>query len=114
MRLLGALGLFAGVSLIISARTHFTRTGQSPIPWKPTPELIFQGPYRFTRNPMYVGVTCIQAGLGVAVGNVWISVLAPVALLTVHFMAVRPEEKYLAQKFGTSYREYCNKVRRYL
>lgn len=114
VRLLGVLVLLLGVGTIFSARTLFVRSGQSPIPWKPTPELIFRGPYRFTRNPMYVGITTVQAGLGVALGNAWISVLAPVALLTVHFIAVLPEERYLAEKFGASYREYRAKVRRYL
>ena len=113
-RLGGIAVLLAGVTIIISARTLFTRTGQSPVPWKPTPELILRGPYRFTRNPMYVGVTCVQIGLGVAVGNVWIALLAPVALLAVHFIAVLPEEKYLADKFGPGYDEYRARVRRYL
>jgi protein-S-isoprenylcysteine O-methyltransferase Ste14 len=53
-------------------------------------------------------------GLGVAVGNPWIALFAPLALLTVHFIAVLPEEKYLAEKFGTSYHEYCARVRRYM
>ena len=48
----GALILACGVSLVVSARILFKRTGQNPIPWKTTPELILQGPYRFTRNPM--------------------------------------------------------------
>jgi protein-S-isoprenylcysteine O-methyltransferase Ste14 len=113
-RLVGIVVLLAGLTIIISARTLFSRTGQSPVPWKPTPELILRGPYRFTRNPMYVGVTCVQIGLGVAVGNPWISLLAPVALLTVHFIAVLPEEKYLAEKFGPSYHEYRTRVRRYV
>jgi protein-S-isoprenylcysteine O-methyltransferase Ste14 len=113
-RLLGAGLLLAGVAVIISARTLFVRTGQSPAPWKPSPELILQGPYRFTRNPMYLGLTCIQAGLGLGTGNAWIALLAPVALLIVHFIAVRPEEKYLTEKFGPSYREYCLRVRRYI
>jgi protein-S-isoprenylcysteine O-methyltransferase Ste14 len=113
-RLVGIVVLLGGLAIIISARTLFIRTGQNPAPWKPTPELILRGPYRFTRNPMYVGVTCFQIGLGVAVGNPWISLLAPVALLTVHFIAVLPEEKYLAEKFGPSYHEYCASVRRYL
>ena len=110
----GIVFLLAGITIIISARTLFTGTGQNPAPWKPTPELILRGPYRFTRNPMYVGITCVQIGLGVAIGNPWISLLAPVALLTVHFIAVLPEEEYLAEKFGPSYHEYCARVRRYV
>jgi protein-S-isoprenylcysteine O-methyltransferase Ste14 len=113
-RLLGAGLLLAGVAVIVSARTLFVRTGQHPAPWKPSPELILRGPYRFTRNPMYLGLTCIQAGLGLVTGNGWITVLAPVALLMVHFIAVRPEERYLTGKFGSSYRDYCHRVRRYI
>ena len=111
---LGIVILLAGLTMGVSARTLVVRTGQSPIPWKPTPELVFRGPYRFTRNPMYMGLTFIQTGLGFALGNLWISILAPVALLVVHFIAVLPEEQYLAQKFGASYRDYCQRVRRYL
>jgi len=113
-RVAGAAVLLAGVGLIASALNWFTRTHQDPKPWKPTPELIFEGPYRFTRNPIYVGMTCIQIGLGAAVGVLWISVLAPVALLAVHFIAVRHEETYLSEKFGASYDEYRARVRRYL
>jgi protein-S-isoprenylcysteine O-methyltransferase Ste14 len=113
-RWVGIAVLSMGLFLAISARILFARSGQSPIPWKPSPELLLQGPYRFTRNPMYVGLTLIQFGLGLALNNLWISVLAPVSLLIVHFLAVLPEEKYLSEKFGDSYRAYLTKVRRYL
>jgi protein-S-isoprenylcysteine O-methyltransferase Ste14 len=92
----------------------FTRTGQSPFPWKPTPQLILQGPYRFTRNPMYVGVTVFLIGLGLALNNLWISLFAAPALLAVHFIAVLPEERYLTEKFGDSYRSFLARVRRYI
>jgi protein-S-isoprenylcysteine O-methyltransferase Ste14 len=111
---IGAVILLAGLSSVVSARIWFTRTGQSPIPWKPSPELLVQGIYRHTRNPMYVGVTVIQMGLGVLLDNLWISMLAPLALALVHFIAVRPEEAYLAEKFGDSYLHYKASVRRYL
>ncbi|HVP54673.1 MAG TPA: isoprenylcysteine carboxylmethyltransferase family protein [Candidatus Eisenbacteria bacterium] len=111
----------AGIALLLAslgagfwARSHHVRTGQNPAPWKPAPELILQGPYRFTRNPMYVGLAGVQFGLGLALGNPWIALLAPCALLIVHFMAVLPEEKYLAEKFGTDYLTYLSTVRRYL
>jgi len=115
LRLAAAVLILAcGVSLVASARILFKRTGQNPIPWKPTPELILQGPYRFTRNPMYVGVTLFVIGLGLAVNNLWISLFAAPALLVVHFIAVLPEERYLAEKFGESYRSFLAQVRRYL
>lgn len=110
----GGLLALGGLGIIASARRWFTRTGQSPIPWKPTPELIFQGLYRFTRNPMYLGMTLFELGLGLAANNLWISLFALPALLTVHFIAVLPEERYLSDKFGESYRTYLTQVRRYL
>ena len=111
---LGAVVAMLGIALIVSARVHFMRTGQSPVPWKPTPELIFAGPYRFTRNPMYVGAMFIMVGLGIALDAVVASLAAPIALLVVHFIAVRPEERYLREKFGAPYEEYLRRVRRYL
>jgi protein-S-isoprenylcysteine O-methyltransferase Ste14 len=110
----GIILIAAGLSLIVSARVLFFRTKQSPIPWKPSPELILRGPYRFTRNPMYVGITLVVLGIGFAVDNLWISFCAPIALLVVHFIAVKPEERYLSEKFGESYRTYLTHVRRYL
>ena len=110
----GLLVLVAGLGFIASARIHFTRTGQSPVPWRPSPTLILNGPYRFTRNPMYIGVTLVELGLGLALNNLWISLFAVPALLTVHFIAVLPEERYLSEKFGESYKVYLAQVRRYL
>lgn len=110
----GVAIIVAGLWLIVAALKLFRRSGQEPTPWKPTPELVLSGPYRFTRNPMYLGLTCIQVGLGLAVTNLWITLLAPFSLLAVHFLAVVPEERYLTEKFGESYRSYLTKVRRYL
>src|SRR5258708_2686524 len=98
-RITGATIALAGIAMVIAARVWFTRTGQSPIPWKPSPELLVQGVYRRTRNPMYLGVTLFQLGLGLAIANLWIAALAPVALVIVNFIAVRPEETYLIEKF---------------
>ena len=76
----GTVVSLAGATLVISARIWFTRTGQSPVPWKRSPELLVKGIYRHTRNPMYLGVTTCQFGLGILLGNLWIPILATVAL----------------------------------
>jgi len=110
----GVLIVLAGIAIGVPARIQFTRTGQSPIPWKPSPQLILKGPYTFTRNPMYVGLTIIQTGLGVAFNNLWVSLFALFALVTTHFVAVLPEERYLSETFGDSYQTYLARVRRYL
>jgi len=110
----GIVILVIGLGFIASARIWFHRTGQNPAPWKPSPALILRGPYRFTRNPMYLGVTLVVLGLGLAANNLWISLFAFPALMIVHFIAVLPEEKYLSEQFGESYRAYVAQVRRYL
>jgi protein-S-isoprenylcysteine O-methyltransferase Ste14 len=63
---------------------------------------------------MYVGMTTAQIGLGIALGNVWVVLLAALSLTIVHFSAVLPEEAYLREKFGDAYRDYTARVRRYL
>lgn len=110
----GVLLLLAGIALVGSAIRLFVRTGQDPAPWKPTPELVFSGPYRFTRNPMYVGMALFQLGLGAVLDNLWVAALALAALAIVHVIAVLPEERYLVEKFGEDYRTYLRQVRRYL
>ncbi len=110
----GLVFIAAAICLFVPALVLFKRTGQHPRPWKPTPELIPNGPYRFTRNPMYVAMTLFVLGLGIALNDLWISLFAPVSLLAVHFIAVLPEERYLTEKFGENYRGYLARVRRYL
>ncbi len=110
----GILISLTGLSFVVMAHRLFKRTGQNPVPWTPSPELLLEGPYRFTRNPMYLGVTLFQVGFGLAINNFWISLFAFPALLIVHFIAVLPEERYLIKKFGENYKAYLVKVRRYL
>lgn len=102
-----------GLALILWAVRWHRRTGQDPAPWKPSPSLLFVGPYRFTRNPMYVGMMALQIGVGMALVNAWVCFLAPASLWIVHWIAVLPEEAYLAQKFGEPYLRYKASVRRY-
>ena len=110
----GLVFIAAGICLFVPALVLFRRTGQHPRPWKPTPELIPNGPYRFSRNPMYLAMTLFVLGLGIALNDLWVSLFAAASLLAVHFIAVLPEERYLAEEFGESYRDYVARVRRYL
>ena len=110
----GAVVIAAGAALIAWAMGLFRRTGQDPRPWMPSPSMIVEGPYRRTRNPMYVGMTLMQLGTGFAANDLWISLLAGVSLYGVHHLAVLPEEAYLTERFGDAYRAYRASVRRYL
>lgn len=109
------LGLvFAGICLAVVALSHFSRTGQNPEPWKPTPSILVDGIYRYSRNPMYVAMATVQIGVGVYLGSLWIIVLMAVSQIAVFIVAVRPEEAYLERKFGDEYRQYKARVRRWL
>jgi len=113
-RIIAALGCaVSAIALFASTLRLFRRSGQDPRPWKPSPEMIVEGPYRFSRNPMYVGMLLVQLSLGMALNSLWIVLLSPVALGVVHLTAVLPEERYLAGRFGKGYEQYRRRVRRY-
>ena len=116
----GALGygtagllLVSGVALMAAAFGLFRRTGQDAKPWLSTPEIISTGIYRFTRNPMYVSMGLLQAGVGVALANGWVVLLVPVTWVVIYRIAIRHEEAYLEEKFGSVYTEYKASVRRW-
>ncbi len=101
--------LFLGMSF-----SHFKRTGQKPEPWTPSPEIITEGIYQYTRNPMYVGMGLLQLAFAFGLNTQWILFFTPASLFIVYLIAIRPEEAYLLEKFGDSYSQYLKKVRRWL
>ncbi len=103
-----------GAALIASAFGLFRSIGQDPAPWTTTPEVVTEGIYRATRNPMYVGMALIQLGIGVGLANGWIVALVPVVLAIIYAIAIRHEEAYLERKFGEGYLTYKRSVRRWL
>jgi protein-S-isoprenylcysteine O-methyltransferase Ste14 len=90
------------------------RSGQSENPWKPTTRILERGPYRFTRNPMYLQMVLVSFGFGVILANVWIVLLTPIGAWVLQRLAILPEEAYLERKFGDAYRDYRRRVRRWL
>ena len=111
---LTALAAAPAVVLAGGAIGLFRRTGQDPKPWEPTPEIISTGVYRFTRNPMYLGLAFLQAAIGFGLANGWIIVMVPVVLAIVHVTAIRHEEVYLERKFADDYTRYKARVRRWI
>ena len=92
----------------------FRRSGQNENPWKPTPQIVERGPFRITRNPMYLQMIIICIGVAVILANPWILLLIPLAGWVLQRLAILPEEAYLERKFGDTYRAYKNRVRRWL
>lgn len=82
-------------------------------PFKPTTSIVRTGPFRFTRNPLYLAMTLIYLGLTLLANTWWCFPLLVPVLLLIHFGVVKREERYLERKFGDSYREYQSRVRRY-
>ena len=111
---LGVAVICGGVAILMGAFSIFRRMGQHPDPRKPTPRIARDGPYRFTRNPMYVGTSLIQVGLGIALGNAWIVLLLLPVVVLIHYRAILPEERYLERKFGDEYASFKASVRRWI
>jgi protein-S-isoprenylcysteine O-methyltransferase Ste14 len=89
-------------------------SGQSENPWKPTTHVIQRGPFRITRNPMYLQMVLVCLGFAVALVNLWILILTPLCAWLLQTLAILPEEKYLEDKFGEAYLAYKRSVRRWI
>nr|MBA2578847.1 isoprenylcysteine carboxylmethyltransferase family protein [Euzebyaceae bacterium] len=80
----------------------------------PTTALVAAGPYRFTRNPMYLGLSAGTAGVALITGNPWVLALLVPAVGVADAAFIRPEERYLERTFGDAYRAYRTRVRRWI
>jgi protein-S-isoprenylcysteine O-methyltransferase Ste14 len=89
-------------------------SGQSENPWKPTTEIIQQGPFRFTRNPMYLQMLLVCVGFAIILWNLWILLLVPLCAWLLQRLVIAPEEAYLERKFGETYLAYKRRVRRWI
>ncbi len=90
------------------------RSGQSENPWKPTTQIIDQGPFGISRNPMYLQMVLICVGFSILLWNVWIFLLTPLCAWALQSLVISNEEAYLESKFGDRYLEYKRRVRRWI
>jgi protein-S-isoprenylcysteine O-methyltransferase Ste14 len=112
--LAGLLGAALWLAFDGSAMWLFHRARTSMVPMKPTTALVTSGPYRITRNPMYVGMAFLYVGLALSLGVIWSLAFLPVVVFAVDRLVIAREERYLEAKFGEEYREYDGHVRRWL
>lgn len=110
----GAMMLAAGVVLNVWAERLFRKSGVGVCPFSVVPKLVGTGPYRLTRNPMYLGMVLISASVVLITGLYWN--LWPAAALAVwlHIRFVLPEEEFLRDRLGVCYLEYASRNPRWL
>jgi len=84
------------------------------LPGGATTTVISTGPFARSRNPLYVGLLVVSAGLAVLAASTWALVALPVEWALLRWGAVLPEERYLSEKFGAEYADYLSRVRRWL
>ncbi len=104
----------AGLVPIFLALRLFKRAGTAAEPWRPSTSLVGSGIYRFTRNPMYVGMLTIYAGLALAAHSKVAALLFIPLFVAMDRLVVAREEKYLQRRFGQPYDDYRASVRRWL
>jgi protein-S-isoprenylcysteine O-methyltransferase Ste14 len=115
VRLAGTLlGGAAWLALDGAAMVRFRRAGTSMVPTNPTTALVTSGPYRFTRNPMYLGVAFLYIAFAFAFGVIWALAFLPAVVVVVDRFVIAREEPYLERRFGQAYRDYKAQVRRWL
>ena len=107
--LVAAFAVWNGWALVTIAR-HETAL----LPGGETTTVIDRGPFARSRNPLYVGLLVGSAGVALVLGSVWALVALPLEWALLRWGAVVPEERYLTEKFGATYTDYTDRVRRWL
>ena len=111
---LGAPLVVVGVALFTWSSATFRAAG-TPVPArKPTLAIVRAGPYRFSRNPIYLAFSLFQLGLAIWLNTVWLLATLAVAAALMHYVVIRKEEEYLERRFGAEYSSYKSSVRRWL
>ncbi len=100
--------------LTIWSIASFRRARTSFVPAKPATALVSSGPYRFSRNPMYVGFTVLYLGMAFLFAGLWGLILLPVLIAIIQSYVIAREEQYLERKFGEEYLRYKARVRRWI
>ena len=113
-RWLGGILFMLAIALFAWAIATMTRAGSNVPTNLPSTTIVAAGPYRFTRNPIYLGMFLAIIGLAIAFDSLWLLVTLVPFALTIRYGVVAREEAYLERKFGDAYRQYRGHVRRWL
>jgi len=106
--------ILLGIIMTASSAGAFKRAGTPVVPFETSTSLVIRGWYRVTRNPMYLGLALVLAGVGVLQGSVGALLPLPAFIAILHFRFILGEERFLEGIFGDSYRQYRARVRRWI
>lgn len=110
----GYIIVFAGLGFAFSAVSQFGKIHTTLDPHGSVSAIVTSGPYRFSRNPIYLGFVCTLIGLPLALGNFWGAVLSPLLMILMAQLVIKHEEAYLEEKFKDVYTSYKSRVRCWL
>lgn len=110
----GWFGLVAGFLFALWGMVTFRLARTAIVPVSPATRIVDGGPYRFSRNPMYVGMTAMLLGGSILANNFWMLLTLPLALLLLYRFVIRREEAYLISAFPAEYGAYRSRVRRFI
>ncbi len=113
-RIAGTVLIVSGVLLAFSSLGIFRAAHTTTVPFEKPSKLIIWGPYRFTRNPMYVGLALTYMGVAGIQAQIWPVLLLPLLAIYIHMVVIPIEESRLREVFGDTYEQYCIRVRRWL
>jgi len=111
---IGGIVFVLALALFAWAIATMTRAGSNVPTNLPTTTIVETGPYRFTRNPIYLGMFLGLVGLAIAFDNLWLLAMLVPFTLAIRYGVVAREEAYLERKFGDAYRQYRARVRRWV
>ena len=113
-QMVGGVLILIGLGLLVMANGLFTRAGTGVIPFRNVSALVTDGIYRYTRNPMYLGMLAVLLGCALTVGAAFALLVPPLFAVIIELRFIRPEEAMLREIFPQDYPAYCERVRRWL
>jgi protein-S-isoprenylcysteine O-methyltransferase Ste14 len=114
IRLVGVLLGALGFAFALSGVRELRRWGTNVNPRRPALALVRTGPYRFSRNPAYTGLTGLYLGIALAVNSLWLILMLAPTLVAMSRGVIEREERYMEEKFGEKYLDYKRSVRRWI
>lgn len=114
MQVIGWLLIVSSTIFVTAALIIFRRHKTGIYPTQPASTIVRSGPYRYTRNPMYLGMTAVYIGISLLTNMLWPLLVLPFLVVILQSTVIRREEGYLREAFGEAYESYCREVRRWI